>query len=119
MINKINSIPSFGSKVHVVYDNDFSVRDFYSSPIVKEQLDWISSDRRKNTSVTLLPIKGRYNQRPAMAVQVVQNFDNVAAIYNTRLAYYPEDIHSAYMGALEYDGHKDVRDNVKIMDYIV
>ena len=125
MINKISYSPSFKSDVRVVYDNNFGLRDFYSSRTAKRQLDKIKNNGIDDERVTLLPIRGNRTTPSVMKVQVMKNYMGINC-YNSEIAYEPKDIYCAYSKASNFSFSKNkktnpkpVRDNVVLMDYIV
>jgi len=117
MINKVT--PSFTSKISVVYNKDFGLRHFYSSPEADEQLKELKFNGNKD-SVTLIPVPGRYEKVPRMQVQVAKRIGHGIA-YDNQVIYEPEELLKAYQKALanidEGNAHF-VKDDAIIMDYM-
>ena len=125
MLNKIGAHPSFTSKVRVVYDRDFGLKDFYASNALQNEI-YILSVNGKHDTVTLLPETGRYGEAPRIGVQVVQySKDKEDILYTKKYAYDPHEILNAYKEAKKdlasEENVKKVRKDVKgdILLYMV
>lgn len=121
MINKIGATPSFTSKINVVYNKDFSLRDFYSSRIMDDQMNDLKFNGEKD-SVTLIPVPAHYQNPPMMKVQVMKRLGHKIA-YETETIKEPEELLSAYHNALNKINKSEdknyVHNNAIIMDYMV
>ena len=120
MINKRGVVPTFTTKINIVYNKDFSLKDFYSSLIMDDQLSELQFNGEKD-SVTLIPVPGRYNKAPKMQVQVMKRFKDGIA-YDTQEIHEPTELHSAYEKALENinSGNKEyARKSACGLDYMV
>ncbi len=120
MINKIGVQPSFTSKVNIVYDRNYSVKGFYSSPDMKNQIDALKSNNNDDI-VTLLPIPGRYADYPAMDVQVMKRVGE-DIVYDLKRIYEPDELLQTYQeleSNLNSHESSHVRRDAIIMNYVI